>query len=270
MKLQTRSRTSSIRSVPNRSVVPTIWRSICVTLSTTVALFILIVDVSAQQAKEAPQAPNNICSTVEAVAQANALPLSFFVALIWQESRFRADEVGPITSSGQRAEGIAQFMPYTAAERGLINPFDPKEALPYSAAFLAELRKQFGNLGLAAAAYNAGPKRVQEFIAGGRDLPKETRHYVLAITGHSAEEWATHNELPLELDSNENPVTCDQLMALLKQRENRESLSSEIKAPSWCRGLSRPNPSICGSVHARPTPFAEFSRRRPVLARSRK
>jgi soluble lytic murein transglycosylase-like protein len=46
-------------------------------------------------------------------------------------------------------------MPMTAAERLLRNPFDPAEALPKSAEFLRELQEQFGNLGLAAAAYNA-------------------------------------------------------------------------------------------------------------------
>ena len=48
-------------------------------------------------------------------------------------------------------------MPETAATRGLDDPFDPKKAIPEAAHYLSELRKQFGNLGLAAAAYNAGP-----------------------------------------------------------------------------------------------------------------
>jgi len=44
-------------------------------------------------------------------------------------------------------------MPATAAERGLLDPFDPVQALPKSAEYLKELRQDFGNLGLAAAAY---------------------------------------------------------------------------------------------------------------------
>jgi soluble lytic murein transglycosylase-like protein len=60
----------------------------------------------------------------------------------------------PVTRSGQRAQGIAQFMPGTAAERGLGEPFNAVEVLSKSAEFLVELRDQFGNLGLAAAAYN--------------------------------------------------------------------------------------------------------------------
>src|SRR5439155_229943 len=83
----------------------------------------------------------------------------------------------PRTRSGDRAQGIAQFMPRTAAERGLLDPFDPVQALPKSAEFLRELADQFGNLGLAAAAYNAGPGRLREFLSGRRPLPAETRNY---------------------------------------------------------------------------------------------
>src|SRR6266566_1685300 len=130
-----------------------------------------------------------VCPMIEAAARAHGLPIDFFTRVIWQESRFRPDEIGPVTRSGARAQGIAQFMPGTAAERGLVEPFNPVEALPKSGEFLAELRDQFGNLGLAAAAYNAGPQRVRDFIAGLRGLPLETRNYVLAITGHPVEEW---------------------------------------------------------------------------------
>src|SRR6516162_1704156 len=131
----------------------------------------------------------SICQMVESAAAANGLPFEFFARVIWQESRFRPDTVGPITRTGQRAQGIAQFMPMTAAERLLHDPFDPVQALPKSAEFLRELRAQFGNLGLAAAAYNAGPQRVRDWLAGKRTLPSETQAYVRNVTGRSAEEW---------------------------------------------------------------------------------
>ena len=97
---------------------------------------------------------------------------------------------GRVTRNGQRAQGIAQFMPGTASERRLLDPFDPVQALPKSAEFLNELRGQFGNLGLAAAAYNAGPRRVQEWLAGSGGMPQETRNYVVAITGSTVDDWA--------------------------------------------------------------------------------
>jgi len=131
-----------------------------------------------------------ICLMIESAARANDLPLEFFARVIWQESRFQSDAVGPMTRRGQRAQGIAQFMPGTADERRLLDPFDPVQALPKSAEFLRELRAQFGNLGLAAAAYNAGPRRVQEWLAGTGAMPQQTRNYVAAITGVTVDEWA--------------------------------------------------------------------------------
>src|SRR5258705_5158518 len=117
-----------------------------------------------------------MCLMIESAARANGLPLEFFARVIWQESRFQSDAVGPVTRSGQRAQGIAQFMPGTASERRLLDPFDPVQALPKSAEVLSELRSQFGNLGLAAAAYNAEPRRVQEWLRRHRPQPPANRH----------------------------------------------------------------------------------------------
>jgi soluble lytic murein transglycosylase-like protein len=159
----------------------------------------------------------SLCLMIESAARAQNLPLEFFARVIWQESRFQADVVGPRTRSGDRAQGIAQFMPRTAAERGLLDPFDPVQALPKSAEFLRELADQFGNLGLAAAAYNAGPGRLREFLSGRRPLPAETRHYVLAITGISVDEWASSGK------REPPPVPkagCGELMALLHRAPN--------------------------------------------------
>jgi hypothetical protein len=132
-----------------------------------------------------PLTRESICQVVSEVAQENSLPAPLFKRLIWQESRFRSDVV-----SRAGARGIAQFMPGTAAERGLKNPFDPIQALPASGAFLRDLIGQFGNFGLAAAAYNGGPSRVSRWLAGKGGLPSETRNYVVQITGRTAEHWA--------------------------------------------------------------------------------
>ena len=80
-------------------------------------------------------------------------------------------------------------MPYTAKLRGLDDPFAPHKALPASAHFLADLKRDFGNLGLAAAGYNAGAGAVSAWLAGRSQLPFETQDYVLFVTGRSAEEW---------------------------------------------------------------------------------
>ena len=127
---------------------------------------------------------DGLCSAIVAVAKANELPIPFFANLIWQESSFRSK-----TISRAGALGIAQFIPETAVEHGLMNPFEPVHALFASGRLLRKLNQQFGNLGLAAAAYNAGPQRVSAWIGSRRGLPAETRDYVVRITGHRAERW---------------------------------------------------------------------------------
>jgi hypothetical protein len=125
-----------------------------------------------------------ICDTLAEAARSNDLPVPFFIRLLYQESSFR-----PHAISTAGALGMAQFMPETAADRGLDNPFDPLQAIPASARLLRDLSQKFGNLGLAAAAYNAGPKRVEDWLASRGKLPQETQNYVKAITGWPAETW---------------------------------------------------------------------------------
>jgi hypothetical protein len=126
---------------------------------------------------------NEICTTLLEVAQANQLPVGFFTNLIWQESRFDHTAISRVG-----AMGIAQFMPDVADTLSL-DAFDPRDALPASGRLLRTLRARFGNLGLVAAAYNAGPKRVADWLEQRGGLPKETRDYVQVITGRAAEEW---------------------------------------------------------------------------------
>jgi hypothetical protein len=132
------------------------------------------------------------CKLLMTAAEENTLPIGFFVNLIWQESRFVRTAV---SSAG--ALGVAQFMPAVAENLGLRNPFDPRQALPASARLLRTLHEQFGNLGLAAAAYNAGPKRVLDWLAKRGQLPRETRNYVLTITGRPAEHWTVKPPPPI-------------------------------------------------------------------------
>lgn len=126
----------------------------------------------------------DVCTTLIAAARDNELPPAFLARLIWQESRF-----DPQSVSSAGAIGIAQFMPQTASEIGLSDPYDPIEALPASARLLNRLHREFGNLGLAAAAYNAGSGRIRDWLSKRQSLPRETKSYVRIITGYSAEDW---------------------------------------------------------------------------------
>jgi hypothetical protein len=178
----------------------------------------------------------SLCLMVESAAVTHRLPIEFFARLIWRESRFQPGIVGPLTRSGRRAQGIAQFMPGTAAERGLLDPFDPVQALPRSAEFLSELRGQFGNLGLAAAAYNAGPRRIREWLAGSGPMPEETRNYVAAITGRTVEEWSKSGpaEPAATWPAGSN---CSEMIALLTRAPNtyvarlQDRIQSGVAAP---------------------------------------
>jgi hypothetical protein len=136
-----------------------------------------------------------VCRLVAAAARSRDLPVAFLTRLVWRESSFRRDAVSPVG-----AQGIAQFMPGTAHERGLADPFDPEQAIPEAAALLSELRGHFGNLGLAAAAYNAGSARVAAWLGGHGALPAETEDYVRAVTGRPAEDWADRRPDPAQHD----------------------------------------------------------------------
>jgi hypothetical protein len=206
-----------------------------------------------------PVSGDQICSAIESAARASDLPIDFFVRLIWQESRFHSNEVGPLTRTGEHALGIAQFMPGTAIEHGLFEPFNPALALPKSAEFLSELRNEFGNLGLAAAAYNAGPQRIRDYMAGLRDLPDETRNYVWTITGYSVEHWADLAKNNHDLTIGNQPLTwkgpektsCSETLVLLARTAYQSSANAEVNVPRWCRSLQHPNVGVCGPVHER-------------------
>ncbi len=126
----------------------------------------------------------DICAAIDRYAQLWHLPPDYFARLVWQESHFDANAV-----SWAGAEGIAQFMPETGRLQGLRNPYDPAEELYRSARYLDFLVAKFGNLGLAAAAYNGGENRVARFISGNGYLAVETLDYVETITGTPVTEW---------------------------------------------------------------------------------
>jgi hypothetical protein len=170
---------------------------------------------------------DDICRTLAQAAADNGLPEAFFTRLIWQESRFDPAAVSPAG-----AQGIAQFMPQTAATRGLTDAFEPLQALRESASYLSELRTTFrGNLGLAAAAYNAGPDQVEAWLAGRRPLPLETQAYVRIVTGYAAEAWTSRPLPRLESASTPAGARCVELAKLMIDSPHRRlPLTS---SPAW-------------------------------------
>lgn len=168
-----------------------------------------------------------LCRLIEHAARQHGVPADFLTNLLWRESSFRAGVVSP-----KGAQGIAQFMPSTASARGLLDPFDPEEAIPQAARLISDLTAEFGNLGLAAAAYNAGPGRVSRWLRREALLPAETRAYVELITGRTAEEWATlvgdKAERP---KARTEPPSCSSIVLALRRplrlREDRAPTADE-------------------------------------------
>jgi soluble lytic murein transglycosylase-like protein len=167
----------------------------------------------------------DVCRAIERFAAEHNLPPEYFARLIWRESLFQADAVSP-----KGAEGIAQFMPGTARLRGLANSFDVIQALDASSLYLSELRDRFGNLGLAAAAYNAGEDGLSNFLANDR-LPLETRDYVFAITGNPVETW--RDDPPKIAAASLDPTRSflDGCVQLALKRRLREPVL--IKSADW-------------------------------------
>ena len=174
-----------------------------------------------------PPTPDDICRALEQDAAENEIPVEFFARVIWQESRFNARAV-----SNKGAQGIAQFMPATSDYRGLVDPFDPIEALEHSARYLRDLKARFGNLGLAAAAYNAGPGRVSAWLNNHRPLPGETRNYVAIVTGWTADEWASPNPPKTSETTIPQGVPCTRLANLiLAPKEQAQRMAAYV--PRW-------------------------------------
>ena len=178
-------------------------------------------------ARPRPDPAKALCEVIEAAAAEHRIPVGFFTRLIWKESRFRSDAVSP-----KGAQGIAQFMPGTAAKRGLADPFDPIAAIPASASLLADLTARFGNFGLAAAAYNAGADRVARWLAEAASLPWETQDYVVSITGVPAETWSGP-EGGAKLPETDDGKDCLAITALLQIPGNTLAPDIETVTAPW-------------------------------------
>jgi len=130
----------------------------------------------ADAARHAQAVPATYAAKVDELAARFDLSPALIEAVVWQESRWRANAV---SSAGAR--GLAQLMPGTAEEMG-VNPDDPYANLEGGARYLrAQLDRFDGDLEKALAAYNAGPGRV--ISAGGIPRIRETQTYVASVMG---------------------------------------------------------------------------------------
>ncbi len=132
-----------------------------------------------------------ILNWIRQTATKHGLPADVFERQIYQESRFDPNAVSPAG-----AQGIAQFMPGTAKDVGLTDPFNPEASIDKAGQYLSSLQKQFGgDMSWALAAYNAGPGNVQKWQNQGLtpdNIPfPETRNYVQKILSQVAQPEGT-------------------------------------------------------------------------------
>lgn len=171
---------------------------------------------------------HDLCQAMEVFAKASGLEPGFLARLIWQESRF-----DPNARSPAHAMGIAQFIATTAEMRGLSDPYNPAQALEYSAHYLGEMSRKYGNPGLAAVGYNGGESRAERLLEGPTTLPRETEDYVRIITGISAETWA--RDAPPDHDFRLDPAKSFRpaCHALARKRRLTPYPEPEPDIPEW-------------------------------------
>lgn len=118
-------------------------------------------------------APEEVVQLIRESSARHAVPAQIVEAVAWQESRFNHAAV-----SSKGARGVMQLLPTTASDLG-VDASDLRSNIDGGAAYLAQQLRRFGDVKLALAAYNAGPKAVERY--GGVPPYAETQSYVRAI-----------------------------------------------------------------------------------------
>ena len=120
--------------------------------------------------------PARYAPAIARAAQRWSVSGALLAAQLYRESGFN-----PFARSSAGAQGIAQFMPATAAALGLRDPYDAAASIDAQAHLMRDLLRDFGSVPLALAAYNAGPAPVH--ACGCVPRYPETQAYVADILG---------------------------------------------------------------------------------------
>ena len=125
----------------------------------------------------------------------NNIPRDLYARLLFQESAYKADIIAGDRRSPVGATGIAQFMPRTGQEMGLVDydtdnktiirddRLNPHASIVAGARYLARMYRLFNDWNYALMSYNWGPGNVKKHIQGaGAPVPMETSQYVARIT----------------------------------------------------------------------------------------
>jgi hypothetical protein len=142
-----------------------------------------------------------------------AVPERWIRAVMHQESGGHEYLNGQPITSDAGATGLMQVMPATYAElRDRYNlgddPYNPHDNIMAGTAYIREMYDQFGSPAFLAA-YNAGPQRVADYMAGRSNLPNETVNYLASITPHLGNERPMSGPLAAYADNGGTPLTPD-------------------------------------------------------------
>ncbi|GAN77448.1 transglycosylase SLT domain-containing protein [Acidisphaera rubrifaciens] len=140
------------------------------------------------------------------------VPETWIRGVMHQESGGSLYHNGTLVTSWAGAMGLMQVMPSTydgLRDRYSLgdDPYNPHDNILAGAAYMREMYDIYGSPGFLAA-YNAGPRRLDDYLANLRPLPAETRNYVARIgpeiegvypaTRSPAEQYAM-NDIPTEI-----------------------------------------------------------------------
>ena len=118
----------------------------------------------------------DIAAIIEREARKQGIDPLIVELIIQQESAF-----DPYATSGAGAQGLMQLMPGTASLLGVTDPYDVEQNVAAGTLYFAQQLRRFQDLGMALAAYNAGPGAVAS--CGGVPPYAETQNYVSLICG---------------------------------------------------------------------------------------
>lgn len=122
-----------------------------------------------------------IAAHIAEAAERFAIPERWIRAVMQAES---AGQIRAVSRAG--AMGLMQIMPSAWAELRIryqlgSDPFEPRANILAGTAYLRAMLDRYGNSQNMLAAYNAGPSRLDQHLAGRRPLPTETRAYLAKL-----------------------------------------------------------------------------------------
>lgn len=136
------------------------------------------------QCLRAQHHPFDLCQMLEQTARHHFLDPGFLARLIWQDSRF---ELGRISAAKLVAE--PQLNSDKPGLGDVSEHLNPAQIVERTGRYIAYLKQEDGNIGLAAMAYDAGERGAFGFMAGNVALRQRSVEFVKLVTGISAERW---------------------------------------------------------------------------------